>query len=280
MPKNKSLIKVPFHKLSFLKILLERIINLFISTFYWNGKLEQKLYNLCFWKRKDQLGYRNIKEFKNHFNFKQINWCKNDQAYMLRNLTQSGINQYRSKMRTKIFKYIYFFSKSKRASLFDVLLIQINGSSRNNKKRGVKRNSLTSPLLIANNLEKKGLKVYFYDIKSFNGLKDFKKFIEYYFPKVIGIYIPEEFKKQALKIIKLCQNMDLMVIVFGPDPSNLPQFYIDYGANIVIIGEAQETLLEILKYIKNPTKPLTEIEGIYTNAGFSKSCGFIKNPNS
>ena len=64
-------------------------------------------------------------------------------------------------------------------------------------------------------------------------------------------------------------HKSLVVIVGGPDPSNVPELYIENGANIVVIGEGEQTMVEILHEIKNPTKILTDIEGIYSERGFS-----------
>jgi radical SAM superfamily enzyme YgiQ (UPF0313 family) len=75
------------------------------------------------------------------------------------------------------------------------------------------------------------------------------------------------------------------VIAGGPDPSIVPGVYLRYGADYVVVGEGEHTMLELMDHLTGRTaRPLQEIQGIaYLRDGelaFTKARDRIKDLDS
>jgi len=82
-------------------------------------------------------------------------------------------------------------------------------------------------------------------------------------PPVVGIYCNLMTKPNVLALITACKQFEATVILGGPEPHNYAEEYLRFGADIIVIGEAELTLRDLLPHLseKGLTK-LDEISGI------------------
>ncbi len=80
---------------------------------------------------------------------------------------------------------------------------------------------------------------------------------------IYGIYTTTPLHSRGVNVAKKIRKMDKnAIIVFGgPHPTVLPEETIKDGADIVVIGEGEETFLDLVKAIKN-NKQLSNVKGI------------------
>jgi anaerobic magnesium-protoporphyrin IX monomethyl ester cyclase len=105
------------------------------------------------------------------------------------------------------------------------------------------------------------------------------KEIEKFKPDIIGITSP--FTSQvnnAIKVIKLAKNLfpNVPVIMGGPHGTIQPMELLNDGVDICVIGEAENTFLEIIKRYKSK-KPLDKIPGTAYLNKITPKKEFIKN---
>lgn len=80
-------------------------------------------------------------------------------------------------------------------------------------------------------------------------------------------------REAAFEMIRYAKNRNVHVIVSSSDATDHYQKYLEVGADEVIIGEADETLLTLINAL-NKEEPLTETKGI----AFQKDAQTTKNP--
>ena len=56
-------------------------------------------------------------------------------------------------------------------------------------------------------------------------------------PSLVGIYCNLMTKPNVLKMIRFCKDIGSKVILGGPDPPHYAEQYLDYGADVVVVGE-------------------------------------------
>src|SRR5262245_44950118 len=59
-------------------------------------------------------------------------------------------------------------------------------------------------------------------------------------PKLVGLYSNLMTKVNVLEMIKRSKEQNSIVIVGGPDPPNYAEQYLDFGADVVVVGEGEE----------------------------------------
>jgi anaerobic magnesium-protoporphyrin IX monomethyl ester cyclase len=95
-------------------------------------------------------------------------------------------------------------------------------------------------------------------------------------PKVVGLSVLATVRTAALRLAELAHRHGATVVVGGADPTGRPESYLRHQANgsqpidVVVVGEGEQTLLELLPLLLNGEKTkgrLQEIEGLaYLNA--------------
>lgn len=76
-------------------------------------------------------------------------------------------------------------------------------------------------------------------------------------PPVVGIYANLMTRGAVLKAIRAAKDVGSFVVLGGPDPANYLQEYLSRGADVVVIGEGELTLEELLTH-----RDLATIAGI------------------
>ncbi|MBS4027660.1 MAG: radical SAM protein [Ignavibacteriales bacterium] len=130
------------------------------------------------------------------------------------------------------------------------------------EKRIMKPYPTLGILYISSYLKSKGFSVSIFDT-TFSMKKDFFDFIEKEKPGVVGFYSNLMTKFNIVEQIRFCKQHNCKVIVGGPDVPNYTEQYINIGADVCVVGEAEETLAELLPEIsKNGIHKLHSVKGI------------------
>lgn len=118
-------------------------------------------------------------------------------------------------------------------------------------------------LYISAYLEQNGYPNQIFD-STFSDLESLQKYIKEYTPDVIGIYTNLMTKLNVLRIIQFIKSNHLptKIILGGPEVRNHKEKFLEHGADIIVFGEGEETMLELVAYYNNAGKLLNEISGI------------------
>ena len=128
-------------------------------------------------------------------------------------------------------------------------------------------------LYISAYLEQNGFPNDVYDT-TFSDLEKFKTFLIQYHPGVLGIYTNLMTKLNVLLLISFIRNEPSLartrIVLGGPDTRNHKENYLRAGADIIVFGEGEETMLELVKHWnKKGEHDLQQIAGIAYRNGDS-----------
>jgi len=103
-------------------------------------------------------------------------------------------------------------------------------------------------LYISSYLKSQGFSVDVFDT-TFSDLATFEQYVEQHQPSVVGIYVNMMTKRNALKMIRICKAQGSLVVLGGPDVPHYAAEYLHHGADIVVRGEGELTLEELLPHL-------------------------------
>ncbi len=118
-------------------------------------------------------------------------------------------------------------------------------------------------LYISSYLKSKGFEVTVFDT-TFSDLAAFEAAVTEHQPPVVGIYVNMMTKRNALNMIRICKTAGCMVVLGGPDVPHYAAEYLQYGADVVVRGEGELTLEELLPHLAQHG-----LSGLDTIAGIS-----------
>ncbi|MEX1184834.1 MAG: radical SAM protein [Gemmatimonadota bacterium] len=82
-------------------------------------------------------------------------------------------------------------------------------------------------------------------------------------PPVVGFYCNLLTRPSVLRMIPVCRSVGATIIVGGPDPANYAAEYLDAGADIVVVGEGERALEQLLPHLaRSGLDDLAGIAGI------------------
>ena len=121
-------------------------------------------------------------------------------------------------------------------------------------------------LYISAYLEQYGFPNHIYD-STFKTLENLKGYLLQQNPDLIGIYTNLMTKLNVLKIIQFIKNdptlQKMKIILGGPEVRNHKENFLQHGADIIVFGEGENSMLEIVKlYSGNNHMDLHDIQGI------------------
>jgi len=122
-------------------------------------------------------------------------------------------------------------------------------------------------LYIAAYLEENGYPNNVFD-STFRSLDELKKYILTEQPDVVAIYTNLMTKLNVLKIIHFIRNHqqelpDTKIILGGPEVRNHKENFLRYGADVIVFGEGEDTMLELIKMFDSSSNPTPDgIPGI------------------
>lgn len=109
-------------------------------------------------------------------------------------------------------------------------------------------------LYLSSHLERQGVDVGVFD-GTFRTFDDFERTLARQKPPVVGIAVNLMTKRHALRMIPIARRSGARVIVGGPDPPHHAEAYLDAGADVVVIGEGEQTIAELLPILlRHPIK--------------------------
>jgi len=95
------------------------------------------------------------------------------------------------------------------------------------------------------------LKTRGYDVGVFDGtfqrFDDYERCLERHRPPVVGLAVNLMTKRNALGMIAAAKRIGARVVVGGPDPPHYTDEYLAAGADVIVIGEGEHTLDELLQ---------------------------------
>jgi anaerobic magnesium-protoporphyrin IX monomethyl ester cyclase len=100
-------------------------------------------------------------------------------------------------------------------------------------------------LYLSSHLKSRGIDVGVFD-GTFRSLEAFAVTLQRDRPPVVGIAVNLMTKRNALAMIALAKQHGSRVVIGGPDPPYHAASYLNAGADVVVIGEGEQTLEELL----------------------------------
>ena len=117
-------------------------------------------------------------------------------------------------------------------------------------------------LYICSHLRKKGFEVEVFDT-TFSQIADLTRYLQTEQPSVLGIYANLMTRKRVVEIIKIAREAGWKTVVGGPEPGAYVQEYLNAGANVVVIGEGEVTMEELLPALREKSRTqLEKVQGI------------------
>ncbi|MDQ7029323.1 MAG: radical SAM protein [Ardenticatenia bacterium] len=103
-------------------------------------------------------------------------------------------------------------------------------------------------LYLSSHLKAKGFEVTVFDT-TFRQRKEFAQLLAQERPPVVGIYATLMTRQNVLEMVRTCKAHGCTVILGGPEPANYAEEYLARGADVVVVGEGELTLEELLPHL-------------------------------
>ena len=103
-------------------------------------------------------------------------------------------------------------------------------------------------LYISSYLKSRDFAVEVFD-STLSSRQAFSEYIERERPSVVGIYVNLITRGSALRMIRQLKALGATVILGGPEPASYPREYLAGGADVVVVGEGELTLEELLPHL-------------------------------
>src|ERR1700677_3360903 len=117
-------------------------------------------------------------------------------------------------------------------------------------------------LYICSHLRKKGLSAEVFD-STFSSRQELFELLRQGPPSVIGIYANLMTRPNVIEILRVAKESGWQTIVGGPEPSAYVHEYLAAGADVVVIGEGEITLEELVPALQShAVENLHQIDGI------------------
>jgi len=100
-------------------------------------------------------------------------------------------------------------------------------------------------LYICSHLRAKGFAVEVFD-STFSTMEQLKKHLQTEKPSVLGIYANLMTRKKVIEILQTARLAGWTTVVGGPEPGAYVREYLDAGAEVVVLGEGEATMEELL----------------------------------
>ncbi len=116
-------------------------------------------------------------------------------------------------------------------------------------------------LYLSSHLRERGFDVEIYDA-TFGSREELFQILRAGSPSVLGIYSTLMTRLSVLKIVEVARALGWTVVLGGPEPSVYPEQYLDAGAHLIIQGEAEDTLDELLTALNTDVTSRHRIPGL------------------
>ncbi len=117
-------------------------------------------------------------------------------------------------------------------------------------------------LYVASHLEAQGFDVVVHDL-TFSSLKDFHSRLDENQPMVLGLYGTLLTRPTLLQMITMGREAGATIVLGGPEPAPHAEEYLTRGADVIVSGEGEETLEELLRHLpEHGLEGLENIQGL------------------
>lgn len=117
-------------------------------------------------------------------------------------------------------------------------------------------------LYIASHLKARGFSVEVHDL-TFSSLLEFQRHLKEIRPSVLGLYGNLLTRRRLLEMIPLGSKAGATIVLGGPEPAAHAEEYLARGADMIVVGEGEETLEELLRHLPDHgLEGLENIQGI------------------
>lgn len=117
-------------------------------------------------------------------------------------------------------------------------------------------------LYICSHLRAKGFDVDVFDT-TFSTMEELKRHLHSERPSVLGIYANLMTRKKVVEILQTARLAGWKTVVGGPEPGAYMREYLEAGADIVVLGEGEVTMEELLPALQtNSGTALRKVSGI------------------
>src|ERR1700730_740603 len=104
-------------------------------------------------------------------------------------------------------------------------------------------------LYICSHLRSKGFDVEVFDT-TFSSPRDLIRYLQTEAPSVLGVYANLMTRKRVIEIVRTAREAGWKTIVGGPEPGAYIREYLDAGADVVVMGEGETTMEELLPALR------------------------------
>jgi len=117
-------------------------------------------------------------------------------------------------------------------------------------------------LYICSHLRKKGVNCEIFD-STFSSRTELWSLLRHGPPSVLGVYANLMTRANVVEILRVAKESGWQTVVGGPEPGAYVQEYLSAGADVVVIGEGEITLEELVLALRSRAfENLTKIDGI------------------
>ncbi len=118
-------------------------------------------------------------------------------------------------------------------------------------------------LYVSSHLKARGFEVSVFD-STFGSFGELSALLDRERPKVVGVYCNLMTKRNVLRVIADCRRIGAAVVLGGPEPPHDAERYLEAGADVVVIGEGELTLEELVpRLLARPgARDLADVHGL------------------
>jgi radical SAM superfamily enzyme YgiQ (UPF0313 family) len=120
-------------------------------------------------------------------------------------------------------------------------------------------------LYLSSHLKQRGVRVGVFDA-TFRTIADFADTLHRERPPIVGIAVNLMTKRNALRMIAMAKQRGAKVVIGGPDPPHHAGSYLEAGADVVVVGEGEQTLEALIVALMSSGADLSTINGIVFKA--------------
>jgi len=117
-------------------------------------------------------------------------------------------------------------------------------------------------LYVCAHLRKKGLRADVFD-STFSSRRELFDLLQHHPPSVLGVYANLMTRGNVVEILRVAKGAGWQTVVGGPEPGAYVNEYLDCGADVVVIGEGELTLEELVPALQSrAADALRQVNGI------------------
>lgn len=117
-------------------------------------------------------------------------------------------------------------------------------------------------LYISSHLKSRGIDAGLFDT-TFARSPDLQAYLHQAKPPIVGIYSNLMTRARVVEVMRAAKQAGSLVVVGGPDPANYLDEYLSRGADVIVIGEGELTLEQLVPHLhQHGARNLNAIHGI------------------